>query len=177
MGIYLSTRRTFPHALNNLALRAKKVVVGIFKLLWSLGERSPSIFFKLFDTQIQPVLNFGAEVWGLEADNTPIERIYLFAIKRFLNTSIRTPNVMVYGETGRYPLFMSTYAKCVKVWLRILKLSPHRLPYKAYKMLLYLHERNRRTWASSVCYLLYRHGFGKSGKIRESGMKHFFERI
>ena len=52
LGIYLSTRLTFSHALNAMAQRAKKGVVGIFKLLWSLGERSPSIFFKLFDTQI-----------------------------------------------------------------------------------------------------------------------------
>ena len=111
LGIYLSTRLTFSHALNAMAQRAKKGVVGIFKLLWSLGERSPSMLFKLFDTQIQPMLNYGAEVWGLEADHTPIERIHLFAVKRFLNTSIRTPNVMVYGETGRYPLFMSTYMK------------------------------------------------------------------
>ena len=114
LGIYLYTRLTFSHALNDMAQRAKKGAVGIFKLLWSLGERSPSIFFKLFDTQIQLVLNYGAEVWGLEAHHTPIERIHLFAIKIFLNTSIGTPNVMVYGETGRYPLFMSTYVKCVK---------------------------------------------------------------
>ena len=60
LGIYLSTRLTFSHALNDTAQRAKKGVVGIFKLLWSLGERSSSIFFKLFDTQIQPVL---FELW------------------------------------------------------------------------------------------------------------------
>ena len=48
---------------------------------------------------------------------------------------------MVYGETGRYPHFMSTYVKCVKFSLCILKMSPHRLPYKAYRMLLYLHMR------------------------------------
>ena len=84
LGIYLSTRLTFSHALNAMAQRAKKGVVGIFKLLWSLGERSPSMLFKLFDTQIQPMLNYGAEVWGLEADHTPIERIHLFAMKEFL---------------------------------------------------------------------------------------------
>ena len=171
LGIYLSTRLTVSHVLNDMAQRAKKGVVGIFKLLRYLGERSPSIFFKLFDTQIQPMLSYGAEVWGLEADHTPIERIHLFAVKTFLNTSIRTPNVMVYGETGRYPLFVSTYVKCVKFCLRILKMSPHRLPYKAYKMLLYLHERNRRTWASSVCYVMYRYGFDEVWKNQGVGDK------
>ena len=30
---------------------------------------------------------------------------------------------------------------------------------KSYKMLLYVHEQNRKTWASSVCFLLYKYGF------------------
>ena len=134
------------------------------------------MLFKLFDTQIQPMLNYGAEVWGLEADHTPIERIHLFAIKRFLKTSIDLayPNVMVYGETGRYPLFMSTYVKCVKFWLRILKMSPHRQPYKSYKILLYLHERNRRTWASSVCHVLYRYDFDEVWENQGVGDDFFF---
>ena len=54
---------------------------------------------------------------------------------------------------------MSTYVKSIKFWMRVLKMSPHRLPYKSYKMLLYLQARNRRKWASSVCYVLYRYGF------------------
>ena len=114
LGIYFSTRLSFSHALNDMSQRAKKGVICIFKLLWSLGERSPSIFFKLLDTQIQSMLNCGSEVWGRDADHTPIERVHLFALKRFLNTSLRTPNRMVYGETGRYPLFVNIYVKCMK---------------------------------------------------------------
>ena len=95
LGICFSTRLTFSHALKDMAARAKIGVVNILKLLWSLGERSPSIFFKLFDVQIQPILNYGAEVWGLEADLKVFERIHLFALKRFLNVSSRTPNGMV----------------------------------------------------------------------------------
>ena len=82
LGICLSTRLNFSHALKDMAARAKIGVVNILKLLWSLGERS-SIFFKLFDVQIQPILSYGAEVWGLEADLKVVERIHLFALKRF----------------------------------------------------------------------------------------------
>ena len=52
LGSDLSTRLTFSQTTWHCTQRAKKGVVGIFKLLWSLGERSPSILFKLFDTQI-----------------------------------------------------------------------------------------------------------------------------
>ena len=77
LGICLSTRLTFSHALKDMAARAKIGVVNILKPLWSLGEKSPSIFFKLFDIQIQPILNYGAEVWGLEAELKVDERIHL----------------------------------------------------------------------------------------------------
>ena len=98
---------------------------------------------------------------GADTDITPIERIHLFVLKRYLNTDLRTPNVMVYGETGRYPLFVNIYVKCIQFWLRILKMSPHRLPFKAYRMLLHLHEQNKKTLASSVGYVLYKYNFGE----------------
>ena len=106
------------------------------------------------------MLKYGSEVWELDADHTPIERVHLFALKMFLNTSLRTPNLMVYGETGQYPLFVNIYVKCITFWLCMLKMPPCRLPFTAYKMLLQLHKQNKRTWASSVCYVLYKYDFG-----------------
>ena len=105
------------------------------------------------------MLNYSSEVWGLDADHTPIERVHLFALKRSLNTSLHTPNLMVYSKTGQYPLFVNIYVKCIKFWLHILKMPPCCLPFKVYKMLLHLHEQNRRTWASSVCCVLYKYDF------------------
>ena len=99
-------------------------------------------------------------MWAPDADHTPIERVHLFALKRFLNTSLRTPNLTVYDETGRYPLFVNLYVKCITFWLRILKMPPCRLPLTPYKMLLHLDEQNKTTWPSSVCYLLYKYDFG-----------------
>ena len=54
-------------------------------------------------------------------------------------------HVVVYGETGRCPLFVNIVVKCVKYGLRILKMPSHRFPHKVYRMLLYLHEQNRKT--------------------------------
>ena len=143
LGIIFSTRLSFSHALNDMAVRARKGIICIFRLLWSLGEQSPSIFFKIFDAQIQPMLNYGSEIWGLQADLNVIERVHLFALKRFLNVSSKTPNSLVYGETGRHPLFINIYVKCIKFWLRIIELPQERLPFKAYRMLLHMHEQNR----------------------------------
>ena len=160
LGVIFSTGLTFSYAHEDMANRAKKGVVGILKLLWTLGDQSPKLFFKLFDCQIHPMLTYGSEVWGLIADNRIIERIHLFAIKRLLNASPRTPNALVYGETGRYPLYISTYTRCIKYWLNILRMQEDRIPLKSYKMLYNMHCNNKNNWASSVCFTLYRYGYG-----------------
>ena len=159
LGVLLSTRLSFSHGMNDAAKRAKKGIICILRLLWSLGDKSSDIFFKLFDCQIQPMLNYGCEIWGLSADIKIIEQVHVFGLKRYLNVSIRTPNVLVYGETGRYSLRINIAIKCIKYWLRVIKMQHHRLPFKAYKMMLYLHEQNKRTWASDVCFFLHEHGF------------------
>ena len=75
------------------------------------------------------------EVWGLIAHNRIIERIHLLAIKRLLNVSPKTPSSLVYGETGRYPLYICTYTRCIKYRLNILRMQEDRIPLKSYKML------------------------------------------
>ena len=60
------------------------------------------------------MLTYGAEIWGIMADHCTIERVHLFAINRLLNVSTRTPSALVYGKTGRYPLYVITYVKCIR---------------------------------------------------------------
>ena len=111
--------------------RARKGALGILRLLGGLGEQCPKLFFKLFDCQIQPMLTYGSEVCGIMADYSIIERVHLFAIKRFFNVSTRTPSALVYGETGRYPLYVNTYTRCIKYWLNLVRMADNRLPSKS----------------------------------------------
>ena len=160
LGVIFSCSLTFSYTMEDRAAKAKKGIICILKLLWSLGEKCPKLFFKLFDCQIQPMLTYGSEVWGLSADHTLIERAHLFGLKRLLNVSIKTPSNLVYGETGRYPLYIQTNTRCVKYWLKITRMPEERLPVKAYKMLIALHSKNHNNWVSSVCFTLYKYGFG-----------------
>ena len=65
-----------------------------------------------------------AEVWGLEnvghIDNTS-------AMKRFLGVPLHSSNKVLYGETGRYPLFIKCAVKCIKTCTRAMELPPSRL--------------------------------------------------
>ena len=110
--VLFSTGLAFSYAFKDMSDRARKGALGILRLLWRLGEQCPKLFFKLFDCQIQPMLTYGSEVWGIMADYSIIARVHLFAIKRFLNVSTRTPSALVYGKSVDI-LFMLTHTQDV----------------------------------------------------------------
>ena len=56
---------SFSNALKDMANRARKGVIDILRTLWRLGDFSATIFLKLFDAQIKPMLFYGSEIWGL----------------------------------------------------------------------------------------------------------------
>ena len=114
---------------------------------------------KIFDTQVQPVIPYSAEIWGLHRLSN-VERVHTFARKRYLNVPLKVPNKFVYGETGRYPLYVNNAVRCIRCWLRILKLDSARLPKQAYIMLFNMDERGKNCWATSVRNILFSLGFG-----------------
>ena len=67
---------------------------------------------------------------------------------------------MVYGETGRFPLYGLSYTSCIKYWLRLTTTDTARLPRKAYNILLSVHNSDQFCWASRVHQALYKFGFG-----------------
>ena len=89
-------------------------------------------FFKIFDIKIQPILMYASETWGtVRLDG--IEKVHMMACKRLFGVPLRTPNKMVYGELGRDPLFVNSTLRCLKYWLRVLKMYDMRIPKQAYK--------------------------------------------
>ena len=81
------------------------------------------------------MLLYGLTVWGLQND-LRIEKAHLFAVKRLLSVSPKTPNEMVYGETGRVPLRLDAKISSLRFWLRLTGMEDERLPRKANNMLI-----------------------------------------
>ena len=159
LGINFSTRLSLKLSVEDIVIKAKKCVVDIFKTLWKINCTSQKIFFKLFDAQVVPILMYASEIWGVnEIDE--IEKVHLFACKRLLNVGLRTPNQMVYGELGRFPLFVLSSTRCISFWLRLCSLPDNRYSKIAYLMLKDLDEKGKETWATRIKMLLYTNGFG-----------------
>ncbi|RUA06843.1 MAG: hypothetical protein DSY43_01110, partial [Gammaproteobacteria bacterium] len=157
LGVILSTRLCTNTVLADLSIRGKAGAIRVLKALRQLGHISPDVFFRIFDAQIQPMLLYGSEVWGMD-DSSQTETVHMFALKKFLNVHMSTPNVIAYGETGRYPLSVCSAIRSVKYWLRLLKMENSRYPKKVYRMML-ADENNQSNWTSKIRNLLSQHGF------------------
>ena len=86
----------------------------------------------MFDKTILPihVLLYGSEIWGFENIDI-IERVHLHFCKLILHLKQSTPNFMVYGELGRYPISVIM----IRFWCRILNRKEFKLSYLLYKLM------------------------------------------
>lgn len=132
LGYTLTTKLSTDIALAEFAGRAKGKVLDLIKTMQRLGHIDINIFFKLFDAQVKPMLLYAAEIWGTTSYKA-VENVHLFACKKILGVSKNTPNNLVYGELGRYPLYVDSVVRTVKYWLKILELPQERLPRLAYE--------------------------------------------
>ena len=161
LGVIFSTKLSFSLACDDLVARAKKAIICILKVLNRYEISSMQIFVKLFDSKVLPILLYGSEIWGLFDANYRINNAQLFAFKRFLGLSQQTPNQLIYGDTGRYSLSVNACIRVIAYWLKLTRMNNDRLPYKAYKMLVHLDEKNKLNWVSKVRSTLFSYGFGE----------------
>ena len=160
LGFTFSTGMSIAQNSKYLAMKGKRASFEMIRSLNKLDVTNKSIFFKIFDIQIRSSITYAAEVWGTLIKDDHIEKVHLYACKRFLKVSSRTPNNLVYGELGRYPLTIYNIVKATKYWLKIIKMEHSRLTNQAYKMLLALSDQRKENWASATRNVLNSAGFG-----------------
>jgi hypothetical protein len=158
LGIYFTTKISFTHACQDLVCKAKRAVLSILRSMYKFQNDSVEVFFRLFDKQVEPIVQYGSEIWGIEKGNE-IEKLHLFAMKKFLHVDNRTPNDIVYGELGRMPIYINSYIACIRYWLKLLQMDGTRYPYKCYKMLYNLDSKGKQTWVTKIRQCLCQYGF------------------
>ena len=137
---------------------------------------SVGLQFELFDTMIKPILLYSSEIWGFTVANN-VEKIQTNFCKYVLGVPTHTSNRAVMSETGRLPLYVNYFKRCIKYWLKVISMSSNRYPNACYKMLHELDQQRRTTWATSVRLLLCKYGFEDVWLEQGVGDRHLFFRI
>ena len=159
LGMIFTTRLSLTAGWTEMCRKGKRGTIEIMRCMKRLNTVDYSLFWKLFNVQIEPMITYAAEVWGLE-ENIQIEKLHTWAIKRFMNVPVHSSNTMAYGDSGRYPLYVRTFIKCIRYWLKLTRLPENRLCKQAYTMLFQQLECGYRNWAANVKRILTVNGFG-----------------
>ena len=99
-----------------LAYKGTKALYEILKR-GEFHNLSISCQLDLFDKMVKAILLYGCELWGLSNCDI-IERVHLKYCKLLLNLKSSTPNCMIYGELGRYPLYIDIKQRMVSYWTK-----------------------------------------------------------
>ena len=82
--------------------------------------------FKIFDTAAKSIMFYGAQVWGLESNET-VEKLFRFFIKKILFLPNNTPNFMLLLGTGYHSQYIETLKLHCGYIAKILNLCNSRL--------------------------------------------------
>ena len=137
-----------------LAEKAMKASFATMKKYSSLGRLTPQVAIHLYDTCVLPILMYGCEVWSDTSENKLIERQQLKYLKLMLGVKASTCNSAIYGETGRFPIFLNQVYRSIKYWLRIERLDNSKIVKKVYIQLKENAEVGFSNWASKIKHLL-----------------------
>ena len=138
LGVIFSLNGSFKANVTALRQKAMRSIMSLKRAV-NFSVLSPELLLKLFDMLILPVASYCSQVWlpivawsKLNKSNSPdlkklasdpLERLHLSFLKIALGVSRKSPNAVVWGDTGRMPLAFSLQPGVLRYFRRVLKMS------------------------------------------------------
>ena len=138
LGIIFNFNGKFTKAIEERVGIARKAMFGLNEKAVNL-LLPPDIHLDLFEKMISPIFLYGCEVWGY-GNVEPIEVFYRKFIKRILGLNRSTPNCIVYGEVGKYPIVHRIYRRMISFWANISEGKISKLSTTLYRIIYKLHQ-------------------------------------
>ena len=111
-----------------LAEQARKAMFSVLRKSRKL-QLPIDLQLQLFDSMVVPILLYGSEVTGFENSDI-LERLCTQFYKIILNVKKTTPNAMLYGELGKYPINILCKSRMVSFWQRIVNGKHDKIAYR-----------------------------------------------
>ena len=117
LGVIFSRGGSFQASIKHNCEQAAKAMFLLIRKMKTL-DLSVDTQIELFDKMIKPILLYGSEIWGY-SNVKPIERIHVKFLKSIFNRKQSTPNVMLYGEFGVYPIEIDIKVRLISFWSKV----------------------------------------------------------
>lgn len=152
LGIDITSTGSFAAAMDSLYKKSLRALYSIYSTINVYSDgKSLSLFLKLFDALVKPILLYGCEIWGPAAlnGNNPLEKFVNKFYRTLLGVPKNSSTVGVHVELGRFPLALSIKHTMLKYWSRLVTLPESRLVSHCYWSL-HKTKKSKDTWFTSV---------------------------
>lgn len=158
LGMCFKYNNTFVDMKKMLACNAKKAMYSLLGKI-TYFQIPIDLQLQLFDSLVSSVLLYSCEIWGYENVNI-VESVHLDFCKRILKLKKGTPNYMVYGELGRFPLRIQIKLRMYNFWCSIVQ--DDKLFSNLYKLMVELYIRGdlKSKWLDHIKHMLCNAGLG-----------------
>ena len=115
--------------------------------------------FELFDKMVMPVILYGCEIWGYKNLGI-LENLHLKFCKLVMKLKPSTPDVMVYGESGRFKIEYYAKKRMINFWSTIANGNRNKLSFIMYNICKQRYENGLSSseWFVSLASMLSNYG-------------------
>ena len=131
LGVYFDEYLDFTYhsrLISESGSRALGALIAKFKSSNCIGYES---YKKLYETCVQPILNYGAEVWGYSSE-TKTTLVQNRAMRVFLGVNQRAPNIGMLGDLGWIPHCNTKHVCLLRYWNKLIDLDENRLTKRVF---------------------------------------------
>ena len=117
LGIVFTSNGSFYNAIKTLTSKATRAM-GQLLAVTKHKEIPLKIMIDLFDSFVASLLYYSCEVWCFNTI-VIVERLHRKFLRKLLNVKTSTSNSAIYGEFGRFPLFINIKVKTIMYYVNI----------------------------------------------------------
>ena len=112
---------------------------------------------QLFDSFVGSTLCYGSEICGY-SKSKEVERVHLKFLRRILGVKSSTCSAAVYGDLGRYPMYIARYCRLITYWCKLVS-SDNIILRTVYNQAVTDSNNGFKNWVSNIKNLLNDYGF------------------
>ena len=167
LGVKINYNGSFTKAIEKQIDQARKAMFSLITKARRL-QLPVDLQIELFDKTVVPILLYGCEVWGC-SNISEIEVFYRKFLKIVLKVGKSTPNCMVYGETGKFPLQLTIFTRIVNFWVKISEDKNKKIATKFYKIMFNLQKAGHFDfkWLNQVKTILVTTGYSNLWEMQD----------
>lgn len=130
LGMYFCRSCSFYQTKKHIASQGTRALYSLLKKLKPLFLPI-DMQIDIFNKTVKPILLYGSETWGF-GNIEIIERVQLKFLKHILNLKKSTPNCIVYGETGTFPIAVDIKTRIISFWSKMIEKRQNNLAVMVY---------------------------------------------